>query len=130
LIRIQELTDSQARHAMRSGEFGSDVTGRARRVAVVLTQGWCPQWKTMRRWLGDLAERDPNTDPDVWVFELEYDGKDYFDEFLRTKEELWRNRLVPYLRYYADGRLVGETNSVSEPRFFSMFGLNRRRAGT
>jgi len=46
-----KLTTAQCAEAMRGKDFGPEIRGAAELVAVVLTQGWCPQWKMMTFWL-------------------------------------------------------------------------------
>lgn len=34
----------QALAAVRDGEFDNDIIGSSEKVAIILTQSWCPQW--------------------------------------------------------------------------------------
>jgi len=78
-------------------------------VAVILTQSWCPQWHAMKSSVANFSGAD------IWL--LEYDLTDYFDTFRRFKEQELGNDQIPYVRYYADGVLVAESNAVSEQTF-------------
>lgn len=106
------LTAEQCAQAMRDGDFGPEVRGAADRVAVVLTQAWCPQWVMMARWLGEAVES-----AGARAFYVEYDREDFYEPFMAWKEDSLGNRLIPYVRYYADGRLVGESNYVGKDAF-------------
>jgi len=119
VIRRLELSREQAAHAMRHGEFDPGVCAAGPQVAVVLTQDWCGQWAAMDDYLTELAGRRPELE--LVVFQLEYNRMDYFQDFLRFKEEVLGNRVIPYVRYYRDGRLVGQSNYVSERQFLSFF---------
>jgi len=120
MINRRKITERQAREAIANGEFGEEVIASQKHVAIILTQSWCPQWVHLNRSLESL-ERQHKYEIDI--YELEYDKTDYFDDFLQFKENTLRNDLVPYLRYYIDGKLVGETNYVSVNEFLSMFKL-------
>ena len=106
------LTAEDCAEAMRNGDFGPAVREAADRVAVVLTQAWCPQWVMMARWLGAAAEAGG-----ARVFYIEYDREDFYDVFMTWKEDVLGNRLIPYVRYYAGGRLTGESNYVGKDAF-------------
>ena len=103
------IEKEQALLAIRFGEFGDDIIRSAESVAVILTQSWCPQWHAMKRFVYDFTV--------VQVFSLEYDRTDYFDAFRRFKEEVFNNDQIPYIRYYRNGILTGESNAVSETEF-------------
>ena len=89
-------------------------------MAIILTQSWCPQWVHLKRSLESLEHQ---YEYDIDIYELEYDKTDYFDDFLRFKENILENDEIPYIRYYTDGELVGETNYVSVKDFLLMFNL-------
>jgi hypothetical protein len=95
------------------------VRAASRLVAVVLTQDWCGQWAAMDGYLGEMGARNPELE--LAVFQLEYNRVDYFQEFLRFKEQVLGNAVIPYVRYYRDGLLIGQSNYVSERQFLSFF---------
>lgn len=111
-----KLSKDHCLSAIASGEFGKDILGTARRVAVVLTQGWCPQWIHLRRKLESLSGADAPA-----VFWVEYDAEPFFEEFMTWKEDVLGNREVPYIRYYLDGSLVAESNYTDLPGFLARF---------
>ncbi len=102
---------------MVSGEFGEELRGSSGRVAIVLTQSWCPQWLWMRQYLPSVAES-----PGLDVYWMEYDREDSFEEFLSFKEEVLGNREIPYIRYYREGALRRESNYIDKAGFLRMFG--------
>ncbi|MCK7537928.1 MAG: hypothetical protein MZV63_46735 [Marinilabiliales bacterium] len=55
-LAAKKLTAAQCAEAMAGKDFGQDIVGAAANVAVVLTQGWCPQWSMMSSWLDAAAE--------------------------------------------------------------------------
>ena len=121
MVMRRQLTLAQARKAMLEGEFDGGVLGAAANVAVVLSQDWCGQWVEMDRWLGELARAPRPEHPEVVVFHLLYNREAFFEEFMRFKEDVLGNHLIPYVRYYRGGQLVGQSNYVSAPRFLSWF---------
>jgi hypothetical protein len=72
-------------------------------------------------WLGFLANRGRPKDHDITVFEFVYDRVDFFGEFLRFKEAHFNNDQIPYIRYYRDGKLIGESNYVTSRGFLKHF---------
>jgi hypothetical protein len=117
MIVRKTLTRAQAERAMHHGEFDESVTRAAARVAVILTQDWCGQWTAMDRYLDELATSVPGPDGELAIFHLVYNTVDFFHEFLSFKETVWRNALIPYVRYYRDGRFVAQSNFVSQKQF-------------
>lgn len=111
---MKTITKDQAEFAMEHGDFGGEITAIADKVAVILTQSWCPQWHAMKSFVSEEKEAE--------VFCLEYDKTDYFDKFRMYKENTLRNDLIPYVRYYRGGKLVAESNAVSQGVFHTNFG--------
>jgi hypothetical protein len=109
-----KLSADQCALAMRDGEFGIDVRGAANLVAVILTQGWCPQWPMMLHWLDKALEESG-----AKAFYVEYDAEPFFEQFMTWKEDVLGNRSVPYVRYYRGGSLVAESNYVSKDVFIA-----------
>lgn len=106
---MNAISKDQALEAVRQGGFGNEIINSSDRVAVILTQSWCPQWHAMKSFVANFNGAD------IWL--LEYDLTDYFDSFRRFKEQVLGNDQIPYVRYYADGVLKAESNAVSEQMF-------------
>ena len=121
MIHRKHLTEEQAREAVRSGEFGPDVRSSRKNVAIVLTQDWCPQWSHVDGYLDELAKNDMPADIDIDVYELEYNKVSYGNEFMRFKETIFKNNLIPYIRYYREGLLISESNFISRDGFLGHF---------
>ena len=117
MVYQKQLTESDAREAIETGEFPQSVRESSENVAIVLTQDWCHQWSDMKAWL----DGEPTPEIDLDVYQLEYNRVPYGDEFMRFKESVLRNSLVPYVRYYRNGVLVGQSNYVSGKRFLGFF---------
>jgi len=97
---------------MEHGELPDSATRAGARVALVLTQGWCPQWYSMNIWLDAMEKRGEPAEWDIIVYELVYDRVEFFDQFRTFKEHHFRNYQIPYIRYYRDGTLIGDSNYV------------------
>ena len=106
---------------MAAGEIPQEMTGISGRVAVILTQSWCPQWKAMDAYLARMAKAENSGTADLVVFYLCYDQLAFGREFMRFKETRFSNDQVPLVLYYRDGRLKETTNYVSESGFLSLF---------
>jgi hypothetical protein len=123
---IRKITEAEARYAMAHGEFSLDLRNSAPSVAIILTQSWCPQWRFMKAYLpqvdarlngpGGVEQRTPDY---AHIYYLEYDTEDWYEEFLSFKENTFQNWDVPYVRYYRQGRLTGESNFIAEKSFIS-----------
>lgn len=112
----QKLTPGQIDYAIENGEFPPEVILSAENVAVVLTQGWCPQWSHMAQWILSLEPEDS-----IRVYYTVYDEEPYFERFMDFKETVFGNRQIPYVRYYRGGKLVKESNYISKSLFLSVF---------
>lgn len=119
MTRRATITEEQARYAINHREMPEEVRNASGSVAVVLTQGWCPQWTKMKGYLRELEENGEPADRELTVFELVYDEVPYFDEFRDFKEAIWQNYQIPYVRYYSEGELVDESNYVPRAAFLS-----------
>lgn len=109
-----EISDSQALAAINEGEFPSELRSASAKVAILLSQSWCPQWQRMRGYIQHLPKIES-----LSIFYLEYDRTPYFNDFLRFKENVLGNREVPYLRLYAEGSLVFQSNYLGEEAFLA-----------
>jgi len=118
MIRI--LTETECRSAISKGEFDPAITASAPQVAVILTQSWCPQWRFMQGYLRDVDKKVNETiGKRVDMYVLEYDKESWYEEFLAFKEDTLGNREVPYIRFYREGKFVGETNFIPSQGFIS-----------
>lgn len=121
MIHLRDLPIDAVRHAIDNGEFPESILACAENVAVIMTQDWCPDWLLMRIWLHRRARRGEPTELDIDVFLLLYNQIESFAEFLRTKEQIFGNSQIPYVRYYRDGTLIGESNVARYRSFVDRF---------
>jgi len=112
MINKIKLSKDQVFKVIEKGEFDKEIILSKDLVVVVMTQDWCPQWVNMKKWIYAV---DINKDVDV--YELLYNGTEYFNEFMNFKENAWRNLEIPYLRFYKNGKLVEETNYINKEEF-------------
>jgi len=120
MIKIHDMPDDAALAAIQDGDFPSAITAGSH-VAVVMTQNWCPDWLMMRSWLRKMSKKGEPATRDIDVYLLIYNKVHYFSEFLRHKENSFENQLIPYVRYYADGTYLGDSNQVSRDQFLARF---------
>ena len=117
---IEVLTEAQCRYAMEHAEFSKEILNSAERVAIILTQSWCPQWERMQAYLEEAGSMVKVKDKQsVMIFFAEYDKIPLFEPFMEFKETIFNNREIPYVRYYKNGKLAGESNYVSLEGFVS-----------
>ncbi len=67
---------------------------------------------------------------DFSLFEFIYNKVEYFHEFMKFKETKWNNGIIPYVRYYREGRLVHESNSVTREEFLRSLGVGDESTST
>jgi hypothetical protein len=112
---MRKLSRDECLAAVKNGEFAPALRSAAAAVAIVLTQSWCPQWAWMRSYLEALPP-----DPSRETFWVEYDREDFFEDFMKFKEEVFKNDQVPYARYYHGGLLVAESNFIDQGGFLRL----------
>lgn len=117
MIERRSITNEQAREAITNGDFGPEIAAAGPRVAVILTQSWCPQWPAMEKWLRALVREGKPVEHDIIVFDFVYDNSDLSREFTRFKEQVLGNALIPYVRYYRDGVLTDQSNYIGSRGF-------------
>jgi glutaredoxin len=101
---IRKLTTDECTTAIEKGDFDlPEETG-----ALILTQSWCPQWTAMKNCL-EQADKTGN----ITILYVEYDKEQFFQEFMKFKEETYGNREIPYVRYFKNGVFLGDSNYVS-----------------
>jgi hypothetical protein len=121
MLHRKQLNEEHAKAWMRGEELDPAVRGDGDNVAVVLTQGWCPQWVSMNVWLNFMEKRGRPKNLDITVYEFIYDRVPFFDEFRRFKESDLGNAEIPYLLYYREGKLLGTSNYVTSRDFVGRF---------
>jgi hypothetical protein len=118
---LAKLTSEQAGEILASGGIPPEMGGISPRVAIVLTQSWCPQWLAMEAYLNRMKDRQSPETADLTVFYLCYDLLPFGEEFTRFKETRFSNDQIPFVLYYTDGNLKETSNYVSESGFLGLF---------
>ncbi|TVQ40335.1 MAG: hypothetical protein EA384_03505 [Spirochaetaceae bacterium] len=121
MLERRQLSVSEAQAAMVNGEFDNSVKAAAPRVAIILTQSWCPQWPAMEKWMRSLQRGGKPAEHEIIVFDFVYDRVDFAREFTAFKERVLGNSLIPYVRYYRNGTLVHESNYIDSRGFLQVF---------
>jgi hypothetical protein len=118
---LRKLSAEECHAARTQGDFLPALRNSAPATAIILTQSWCPQWRFMKIYLKDVeAKANPPADEHrAAIFWMEYDREDWYEDFLAFKEDVLGNREVPYVRFYRDGVLTGESNYISAQGFLS-----------
>jgi hypothetical protein len=116
-----KLTEDQAGKIMAEAEIPPEMRGISGKVAVILTQSWCPQWRAMDAYLGRMQEAQNPETAELTVFYLCYDLLPFKEEFTRFKETRFANDQIPFVLYYAAGELKNTSNYVSESGFLELF---------
>jgi len=111
---MTEITDAQAEFIIENKEIPDEIINAGDKVALVLTQNWCPQWVAMKIWL-------PKIHDGIKIFYQCYNVKPYSNKLMKVKETIFGNDLIPYVRYYRNGEFVHETNYEGKDGFLSHF---------
>lgn len=117
-LMLRKLTESECLSAEKQGEFRPELLASSSHVAIVLTQGWCPQWAWMRSYLDEIASL-----PDVDIYWVEYDREPFYQSFMNFKETVLGNNQIPYVRYYRDGALTTQSNFLDRRGFRRLLGI-------
>jgi hypothetical protein len=114
-MKRKKLSEDQVLELVKTGDFSPDIIASKQKVVIILTQDWCPDWKSMKQWLDALDDA-----VDVDICELIYNRSEHFQNCLDLKENTWNNSLIPYLRYYVNGVLIKESNYVTKEEFLKI----------
>jgi glutaredoxin len=120
---IYTLTKEECFFAIEHGEFSQEVCGKSANTAIILTQSWCPQWVAMYRYLDEAEKKANEASLDLSIFFVEYDKESWSEDFMLFKEDVFKNREIPYVRYYANGNCTGESNFISLSGFLKKAGV-------
>ena len=119
---IRKLTEAECRAAMETGDFDASLLAGSA-AAIILTQSWCPQWTAMKNYLLKAEEAMDKIYGGVRIYYVEYDIESWEslnnDAFMVFKENTFKNRQIPYIRYYRDGAYVRDSNYISLDGFIS-----------
>lgn len=111
-----KINDDQMKTAIRAKEFDKEITASACKVVIIMTQDWCPQWHQMNDYLEELNRESLEID----VYEVVYNKEKYHHDFMNFKEEVFKNDLIPYIRFYIDGKFSAESNYISKKKFLKL----------
>ena len=112
-MAFETLPDDAIHFVLAHGEFPPEITKAAPKVAVILTQDWCPDWHVMEAYLPEFADQ-------VKIFVLQYNLHPEFEAIMGFKENTFQNREIPYLRYYRDGELITASNALPRGTFAAL----------
>jgi len=108
MIELSELNEEESLKTIEQGEFSEDILNSATHVIIILTQSWCPDWGAQRSVITSMPDRSH-----LKVYFLEYDRKNFGHKFMNFKESVFRNGLIPYLRFYKNGQFTMDSNYCS-----------------
>jgi glutaredoxin len=120
---IRNLTEDECRYAIDNGDFAESlVKGKA--AVIILTQSWCPQWIAVKSYLKEAEKKAAEKiGTDINIYTIEYDIAEWrqlgHEDFMTFKEDIFKNREIPYIRYYKDGVFSRDSNYLSLDGFLS-----------
>ncbi|MEM5947391.1 hypothetical protein WKV44_02430 [Spirochaetia bacterium 38H-sp] len=112
---FREITEEEALNIIKNKELTDDLLNNENTVFIA-TQQWCPQWSAMLKYLPDIVKNNDN----LAVLWFCYDTSSIFESFMVFKETVWKNALIPYVRYYRNKKLYAQSNYVSEHTFYDI----------
>jgi hypothetical protein len=121
MIQCKKVPHDEVLLAIKNMEFSPEIIMAGKKVAIVMSQSWCPEWKLMNRYINTLCTHEDYKEEEIVIWTLIYDGTDYFDEFRNFKENSFQNYGIPYTRFYRDGKLVKTSNFLGKLDFIKSF---------
>ena len=67
MVDLNKVNDEQIYDVIKNGEFSGDIISSNEKIAIIMTQDWCPQWKRMKEWVSDLPD-----DVNIKFYEIIY----------------------------------------------------------
>ena len=105
---IRKLSETECRDLMERGDIETGLAAGPA-AALILTQSWCPQWAAMKAYYVEYYI-------EPWE-SLKY------ETFMSFKENTFRNREIPYVRYYRNGGYYRDSNYISLEGFKERLGI-------
>lgn len=121
MIILKNLTGEQAAYAVENKEFAHEILTSSSKVAIVLSQSWCPWYSRLKSWMSGVEKDAEYASQDLDIYEFIYDETTLKGKFISLKENKWKNGTIPYIRYYVNGSFVRDTNFVDKEDFFTQF---------
>jgi hypothetical protein len=119
---IRKLSEAECRDLMERGDIEAGLAAGPA-AALILTQSWCPQWTAMKAYL----PRAESAAPEIKIYYVEYDIEPWeelkYETFMGFKENTFRNREIPYVRYYRNGGYYRDSNYISLEGFKERLGI-------
>lgn len=113
---IKKITNEQALQMISEKAISKDLIENSEITVFAFTQHWCPQWTIMVSYFDSIIAEYPS----LTIYTFEYDKEPCFNEFMNFKENVLKNSLVPFMRYYNKGQLVNESNFCMKEDFISL----------
>lgn len=113
MAEFRTIGDDDIAYLLEHAEFPEHIRNAGEKVAVVMTQDWCHEWHDMQSYL-------PEFQGEVVIYSLVYNLRPDFERIMTYKEDVLRNREVPYVRFYRNGELITETNWLPKATFAAL----------
>lgn len=117
MLTFHNLTDSEIEYIIEHKEVPDIILSKSENVLCIFSQNWCPDWKAQER---DLLANEGSSE-NIFVAVYIYNETKYQKEFMSVKEDVWNNALIPYLRYYKNGKFIYATNQMPFQRIVKIF---------
>ncbi|MBN2738862.1 MAG: hypothetical protein JXR70_17910 [Spirochaetales bacterium] len=121
MLKLMKFTEEHAKDTIQQGYFPDSLLNSAENLAIILTQDWCPQWKYMEQALNQLARAEEPRYIDIFAYVGIYNLMNCYSEFMNFKENVLGNQFIPYICYYKEGKLIGQSNFVAGLQFLAKF---------
>lgn len=117
MLKFKNIEENEIEKIIETKEVTDNIKNEDKNVITIFTQDWCGDWKNLEKEL----KANENTDIDITVFICIYNKIKLYEEFMSFKENIWGNELIPYLRYYKDGKFLKDTNHLPFQRIRRIF---------
>lgn len=118
MLTFKTIDEKEMQIIIDTKEVSDNIKNASENVLAIFTQDWCGDWKGLER---ELNANENNSDIDITIFICMYNQTSLYEPFMNFKETVWKNALIPYLRYYKNGSFVKDTNHLPFQRLIKAF---------
>lgn len=118
MLTFNAINDNEVKYIIDNKELPDSIKNSSDNVLAIFTQDWCGDWKGLKR---ELDANEKNSGADIAIFICMYNQSSMYEPFMKFKETIWQNELIPYLRYYKKGNFIKDSNHLPFQRITRIF---------
>lgn len=118
MLTFKTIKDSDMKAIIEMRELPESIKNSSENVLMIFTQDWCGDWHGLNR---ELLANEQTSSIDITIFVCMYNQSGLYESFMKFKETVWKNALIPYLRYYKNGTFIKDSNHLPFQRLVRVF---------